>query len=363
MDAESAMSWINILLGNPRTCAEFCNSKFHKHDTNQNGTLELNEVVKLVADVCVIMNLAVPEEDKLSSLFDRYDKNHDTHLSAEEFNGFFNTFIRLSLRELDKKTKAGQSYAGSGNKEHSTGSGKLEAFACARCLEKRKERRERVVITVTTLSGQVAYGPADLPKSTTICELKTLFDAEEKKGLAHGGNILLDTDSLEGLPADATLTVLYCLQMEFGWTWEEPPRRVGGGTPAKKEDDQLKREVFCVDGQMWLEGQSAMDLPPGNWEISLRLKRLSDYEGFRDDVLIWLSRKDGTRMDVDVDGDLEERIPSLDIWTVYRYWTIDTAGGEVIVSMISLDNHCDPDDPGRLMRGLMIDKVVVEPVC
>eukprot|EP00927_Polykrikos_kofoidii_P063178 TRINITY_DN579_c0_g1_i1.p1 TRINITY_DN579_c0_g1~~TRINITY_DN579_c0_g1_i1.p1 ORF type:complete len:264 (+),score=52.84 TRINITY_DN579_c0_g1_i1:80-793(+) len=94
--------WVKNLLANHKCVEQISRSRFRRFDGNGNGVLELEELIQLANDLCVFLGLEVAPEEKLQTLFDACDKNHDHVLSEVEFLKFFRSFLKSSLPRLEE---------------------------------------------------------------------------------------------------------------------------------------------------------------------------------------------------------------------------------------------------------------------
>lgn len=95
-------TWARQLLESIPTCRQrAARERFQKFDVSRTGTLSLEELVALTADLCEFLGLDQPEAGKLRTLFDRCDKNHDAVLQEQEFVKFFEAYLKFALPRLD----------------------------------------------------------------------------------------------------------------------------------------------------------------------------------------------------------------------------------------------------------------------
>lgn len=62
-------------------------------------------------------------------------------------------------------------------------------------------------VTVTMMSGAIGFGPEAVPKTTTVGDLKNLFQKGDPKQIMFDGKLMQDSETLEELPPQAELTV------------------------------------------------------------------------------------------------------------------------------------------------------------
>eukprot|EP00933_Yihiella_yeosuensis_P000019 TRINITY_DN100022_c0_g1_i1.p1 TRINITY_DN100022_c0_g1~~TRINITY_DN100022_c0_g1_i1.p1 ORF type:complete len:241 (+),score=39.15 TRINITY_DN100022_c0_g1_i1:77-724(+) len=206
-----------------------------------------------------------------------------------------------------------------------------------------------VTVTVVKLSGEVAFGPEQFPRSSTFGELCQKFDAERPKRLSFDREILDAATTLETLPDGAVIAVTYLsiVESDVSGAW------FGHGTYIpKREDSELGREVFHVDGVCWFDCKSETTAPCGPCRIGFRMKKLEDFS-FSSDVVIKVNGQEINRLDLD------QHLGPEDEWTVVNVGTWDgkDSSGAIRVSMAGAD--CERRGQGG-KYGLLIDRLVVE---
>lgn len=203
---------------------------------------------------------------------------------------------------------------------------------------------DQVAVTVSKLSGDAAFGPTMLPSSTTIGELKALFEPEKPKRLSCGDKMLPEEATLQAFTPEVFLSVAYCseLEVDVGGAWFGDSRYI-----PSVPDQELGRNVWKLDGVCWLAFGCKVTLPKGSWKLSLRIKRLP---GMRigTDIITRFNDRQVQRLR------LEDEFRENDAWTLFELGTW-ADGGEVSVSVKGAD--CSEGGQGS-KSGLLIDKLV-----
>lgn len=202
----------------------------------------------------------------------------------------------------------------------------------------------QVLVTVTTLSGDIAYGPAKLDRTSTVLELKASFEPAKPKRLLSGNQILKDDDTLEVFPEEVLLTVGYCSEIEvevsgswFGHDSYVPP----------VHNAELERNVWKLDGVSWLTCGADVTLPVGAWKVGFRVKRLPHMR-ISAKVVMQIDKEEFKRIS------LEDEIEETGQWTILEVGTW-SKGGQVKVQM----HGEDCSSPGQGSKsGLLIDRLV-----
>lgn len=97
--------WVKSLLDSPNYRSQVCRSHFQKFDKNRNHVLEWPELLALCEDLCVTLGLEAPAEAKLKVAFKRCDKTDDETLHEDEFDRFFQGFLKSVLPVLEEKQR------------------------------------------------------------------------------------------------------------------------------------------------------------------------------------------------------------------------------------------------------------------
>jgi hypothetical protein len=88
---------VATLLSNPTLFKKTCRAHFKKFDLNRNGTIEWEEVLGLINNLCAYMGIEPPAEKNLQAFFEGSDANHDGVLTEREFPKFFESFLRYAF--------------------------------------------------------------------------------------------------------------------------------------------------------------------------------------------------------------------------------------------------------------------------
>jgi len=88
---------VATLLSNHMLFKQTCRAHYKQFDTNRNGTLEWEELLALINQLCSYMGIEPPGDKSLRSFFDASDVNHDGVLSEREFPRFFESFLRYAF--------------------------------------------------------------------------------------------------------------------------------------------------------------------------------------------------------------------------------------------------------------------------
>eukprot|EP00746_Dinoflagellata_sp_MGD_P137763 gnl/MRDRNA2_/MRDRNA2_71522_c0_seq1.p1 gnl/MRDRNA2_/MRDRNA2_71522_c0~~gnl/MRDRNA2_/MRDRNA2_71522_c0_seq1.p1 ORF type:complete len:214 (-),score=54.13 gnl/MRDRNA2_/MRDRNA2_71522_c0_seq1:863-1447(-) len=98
--ASRPLQWMKLLIDNPQTCNQVCQTWFKKYDVNQNCQLEQDEFLALYVDLCSFVGVEPPTEDQLQRSFKKADRNRDKVLSADEFTRVFQFFLKQNYEEV-----------------------------------------------------------------------------------------------------------------------------------------------------------------------------------------------------------------------------------------------------------------------
>lgn len=104
-DPAVARSWLLNLINNPGICAQVGLFMFKKFCNDGETTLAWPETLILGRHLCRRLGAPPPDEVKLKACYEASDKNFDGVLTAEEFNVFFDLFLRFELACLDEKVR------------------------------------------------------------------------------------------------------------------------------------------------------------------------------------------------------------------------------------------------------------------
>lgn len=103
--------WLQSLVSNAHVRNSICDQHFSYFDTNHNDQLDPAELHNLVSAVCRVMKIAEPSQDTLQTAFEKFDKSHTGTLSRQEFQRFFEMFLRSSLPKVHDANELGKEQA------------------------------------------------------------------------------------------------------------------------------------------------------------------------------------------------------------------------------------------------------------
>jgi len=104
-------AWLQSLVSNVHLRNSICDQHFSYFDTDHNDQLDPNELHSLVSAVCNVMKIAEPAEESLHAALTKFDKTHTGSLSREEFQRFFEMFLRSAVPKLHEASEAGKEQA------------------------------------------------------------------------------------------------------------------------------------------------------------------------------------------------------------------------------------------------------------
>lgn len=99
---------VRTLLTSPAMFAAVCQENFRKFDVNADGVLSWSEVLPLVNTLYEGFGLQLPREGNLRAFFDATDLNKDGVLSEQEFQRFFECFLRYAFFDVVQKDHKAQ---------------------------------------------------------------------------------------------------------------------------------------------------------------------------------------------------------------------------------------------------------------
>lgn len=291
MDHLNAKFWVQNLLNNPRTREEVCSSEFRKHDKDRNGTLEIGEVHALVADVCQLMSVAAPETDKVVAMFEQFDKNHDTHLSEQEFKAFFKALLSASLSLLERVMEVEADEAAAEQKEKAARA-KVE-------LKEEAARQSKATADLLKKGGcPICSGPCKCSEchgnAQGALSGGLVCSKCKRRGPCFGG------DTLVLLPSGAARKLRDCRQGDDVRTLTGSKRiaRIWELDPKKHTLSDV--EVCCIDG-VWITSHHPV-ISGNQWVYPVELQPSSlwrekqsfmpdmynlELEGHDDTILLW----------------------------------------------------------------------------
>lgn len=103
---------VNTLLSSPFMFKHSCREHFEKFDFDGSGSLDLDEITQLATALYSTFGLEPPSEGSVRAYFVAIDENGDGVLSEDEFQTFFEKFLRMAyfdvkqLRQLVQEGEA-----------------------------------------------------------------------------------------------------------------------------------------------------------------------------------------------------------------------------------------------------------------
>lgn len=93
---------VSTLLSSRQMFNHTCNDHFKRFDKDENGVLDLNEVIALTDELYASFGLPQPSEGSIRGFFAATDENGDGVLSEREFRKFFEQFLRSAFFDVPK---------------------------------------------------------------------------------------------------------------------------------------------------------------------------------------------------------------------------------------------------------------------
>ena len=91
------------MLNNKKELQKLSNAEFQRFDEDNSGTLDTNECVALVYEICAHVGLyIVPRKAKMLELFARCDKDDSGGLSVDEFPLFLKTVLHAAVTKSEE---------------------------------------------------------------------------------------------------------------------------------------------------------------------------------------------------------------------------------------------------------------------
>lgn len=104
---DHGIDWVRRILENEKERHSLCEKMFTETDKDSSGTLDVDEVVTLVNDICLKMHIKFPGADKVKELSNacikKSDANHDGALSLKEFRTAFKATLKSCLHEAERE--------------------------------------------------------------------------------------------------------------------------------------------------------------------------------------------------------------------------------------------------------------------
>ncbi|CAE8616159.1 unnamed protein product [Polarella glacialis] len=97
------VDWANNLMHNDAARHELCAKEFIAADKDNSGSLDVQEVMALITQICTSMDLRVPPEAKVKELIKVCDKSNDGALQKNEFASVFRVVIQSCLHLAEKE--------------------------------------------------------------------------------------------------------------------------------------------------------------------------------------------------------------------------------------------------------------------
>jgi len=95
---EENNEWARELLADEKKRKRICEEQFLSVDVNRNGTLDQQEVLQLVAEICGRSGLQMPKNERCAELFAHCDKSNDGKLQFKEFQTFFHQVLKSAVK-------------------------------------------------------------------------------------------------------------------------------------------------------------------------------------------------------------------------------------------------------------------------
>jgi Ca2+-binding EF-hand superfamily protein len=81
---QSSLAWAKDMTADKQKRRAFAREEFHKADADKSGTLDKDEILKVLEDVAHAFHLDLPKKEKILALYDMCDKNGDGVLDTVE---------------------------------------------------------------------------------------------------------------------------------------------------------------------------------------------------------------------------------------------------------------------------------------
>lgn len=104
---DHGIDWVRRILENEKERHSLCETMFTETDQDASGTLDVDEVVTMVNNICSKMHINFPGVEKVKELskacIKNYDANKDGVLSLKEFRTAFKATLKSCLQEAERE--------------------------------------------------------------------------------------------------------------------------------------------------------------------------------------------------------------------------------------------------------------------